>query len=132
MLGRSIEDPEGVENAGRGRDATGLGLLPVRTVLRAEKTVRRVRGETGWWDAPPFHGYEIHMGKTFYEACGAAFSRIRREGEGESVQDGAVSPSGQIWGTYVHGIFDDDGFRHAFIRAARRECCLRRGSSARR
>ena len=124
MLGRSIDDPEGVEHAGRGRSTTGLGLLPVRTVMRGEKTVRCVRGETGCWDAPPFHGYEIHMGKTFYEACGAHFSRIQRENEAESIADGAISPSGRIWGTYVHGIFDDDAFRHAFIRAARRECGL--------
>ena len=44
MLGSSIEDPHGIENQGEPCSRTGLGLLPVRTVLRAEKTVRRVQG----------------------------------------------------------------------------------------
>ena len=87
MLGRTISDPAGVESGGQPREIAGLGLLPVRTVMRKEKTVRRVSA----------HGYEIHMGETFYE-------------------DGSEPcSSGRIWGTYIHGIFDDDAFRHDFL-----------------
>jgi adenosylcobyric acid synthase len=126
MLGRSIEDPNGIENQGEPCGRTGLGLLPVRTVLRAEKTVRRVqgrlRGQIFCDDPSPqvlFEGYEIHVGETIYKNGARPFADIERRGEMESIADGAVSESGRVLGTYVHGIFDNDDFRHAFIRAAR-------------
>ena len=43
-----------------------------------------------------------------------------RQGIPGSVPDGAVSASGRVLGTYVHGFFDNDDFRHAFLAAARR------------
>ena len=92
MLGLSIEDPAGVESGGVARAVAGLGLLPVRTVMREEKTVR-VAGQT--------RGYEIHMGET-----------------------SGSSESGRVWGTYLHGLFDDDAYRHTFLDSAREACGL--------
>jgi adenosylcobyric acid synthase len=92
MLGLSIEDPAGVENGGVARAVEGLGLLPVRTVMRETKTVRVVAG-----------GYEIHMGET----------------TGAATEDG-----GRIWGTYLHGLFDDDSYRHEFLDDVRARCGL--------
>ena len=77
MLGLDIEDPDGVESGGQARSVAGLGLLPVRTVLRPEKTVRRAAGQVLAWDAPPFQGYEIHMGETRYRSRLPAFRRDR-------------------------------------------------------
>jgi len=122
MMGEAIEDPLGVENGGVSRTTAGLGLLPVRTVMQAEKTVRRVSGTRG--GAPAFTGYEIHMGETEYGAGCMPFARILREGDTAAVPDGAAVGEGRIWGTYVHGIFDDDAFRRAFLDAARRDCGL--------
>ncbi|MGH8545243.1 MAG: cobyric acid synthase, partial [Gammaproteobacteria bacterium] len=126
MLGVSIEDPHGVENQGEPCSRTALGLLPVRTVLRAEKTVRRVRGALrgnifggGFSPQAHFEGYEIHIGETFTEAGARPVADIMRHGKMEAVPDGAVSESGRVLGTYVHGFFDNDDFRHAFIQAAR-------------
>jgi adenosylcobyric acid synthase len=126
MLGLSIEDPLGTENQGEPCNRTALGLLPVRTVLRAEKTVRRVRGSlrSNFFcndSMPPvaFEGYEIHVGETFYQSGARLLADIWREEEANSVADGAVSESGRVLGTYVHGFFDDDDFRHAIIRTAR-------------
>jgi adenosylcobyric acid synthase len=125
MLGLSVEDPHGVENHGESCSRMALGLLPVRTVFRAEKTVRRVhgrlRGEFFGNGSMPltFDGYEIHVGETFYETGARPLTDILRQGETETIADGAVSESGRILGTYVHGFFDRDDFRHAFIRAAR-------------
>jgi adenosylcobyric acid synthase len=127
MLGSSIEDPHGIENQGKSSSRKGLGFLPVRTVLHAEKTVRRVqvclRSEfLGLSPCPEtdFQGYEIHVGETFYEPGSRPLADIVRQGIPGSVPDGAVSASGRVLGTYVHGFFDNDDFRHAFLAAARR------------
>jgi len=127
MLGSSIEDPHGVENQGKSCQRNGLGLLPVQTVLGLEKTVRRVHGflRTNFFDTDlpsenRFEGYEIHVGETFYEPGARPLADIVRQGMTGSVPDGAVSASGRVLGTYVHGLFDNDRFRHAFLAAARR------------
>jgi adenosylcobyric acid synthase len=126
MLGVAIEDPQGIENQGEPCRRTALGFLPARTVLRAEKTVRRVRGSLRrnffCNDSAlpvPFEGYEIHVGETFYQTGARLLADIERQGTIESVADGAVSESGRVLGTYVHGLFDNDDFRHAFIRNSR-------------
>jgi adenosylcobyric acid synthase len=126
MLGISVEDPHGIENRGEPVSRTGLGLLPVRTVLRAEKTVGRVGGclrcdlfGGGLRPQAYFEGYEIHVGETLYESGAFPLTDIERQGATELVPDGAVSKSGRVFGTYVHGFFDNDDFRHGFIQAAR-------------
>jgi len=126
MLGIAIRDPHGIENDGVPVSENGLGLLPVRTVLRKEKTVRRVRGSlrynffrAGLSRQVPFEGYEIHVGETLYETGAFPLTDIERQGAAELVPDGAVSKSGRVLGTYVHGFFDKDDFRHGFIQAAR-------------
>ena len=39
-------------------------------------------------------------------------------------QDGAIARSGRVFGTYVHGLFDDDAFRHGFLDSVREACGL--------
>jgi adenosylcobyric acid synthase len=117
MLGLSIEDPTGAESAGVPRTMPALSQLPIRTVMRDRKTVRRAAGRTGALGC--FHGYEIHMGETLYETGADPFAEIVREGEHASIPDGAITASGRVWGTYIHGIFDEDLFRHAFLDSAR-------------
>jgi len=124
MLGISIEDPVGVESGGHARTMPGLGRLPVRTIMRGEKTVRRAAGRTRLWDAPAFSGYEIHMGETLYENGAEPFAQILREGGQQPTPDGAIASSGRVWGTYIHGLFDDDAFRHQVLEFARRTCGL--------
>jgi adenosylcobyric acid synthase len=126
MLGEFIEDPNGTESQGEPRSREGLGLLPVRTVLRAEKTVRRVQGSlrvnffgAGCRTETHFAGYEIHVGETIYETGARPFAKIIRQKLPGAVPDGAVSASGRVIGTYVHGLFDNDDFRHSFLQAAR-------------
>lgn len=126
MLGISIEDPQGIENQGTPISQTGLALLPVRTVLQAEKTVRRVRGRLrcdffGRASASDksFAGYEIHVGETFYETGARPLADLTTEENPDLLPDGAISDSGRVLGTYVHGFFDKDAFRHSFIDGAR-------------
>jgi adenosylcobyric acid synthase len=127
MLGSSIEDPQGIESQGEPSSRKGLGFLPVRTVLHREKTVRRVEGclrpqlfGLGRFPENRFQGYEIHVGETLYESGSRPLADIVRTGISGSIADGAISVSGRVLGTYVHGLFDGDDFRHAFLAAARR------------
>jgi adenosylcobyric acid synthase len=60
-------------------------------------------------------GYEIHVGKTIYLPDALAFATLN---DGE--RDGCISSDHRVLGTYLHGIFDDDSFRHQFLEAAHR------------
>jgi adenosylcobyric acid synthase len=120
MLGRVIRDPDHSESPLD--EADGLGLLPVETTFRGEKATHQaratVRGDGGWLAAVSggtVTGYEIHMGRT-HGPGGAAWLEIDRRGGAEtSVADGAISPEGHVWGCYLHGLFENDGLRRAWL-----------------
>ena len=106
------------------RSAPGLNLLPIATTLRADKITRTARGRvhgSSLFGQPlahsSFSGYEIHLGETIYAERAAPFAEIHRDGEAVSHSDGAVQ--GNVFGTYIHGLFADDDFRHSFLAAAR-------------
>jgi len=61
-------------------------------------------------------GYEIHMGRTELRDEKYMFEIIQREEKQTSTPDGFISEDGRVWGTYIHGIFDNDGFRQEFIK----------------
>jgi adenosylcobyric acid synthase len=123
MLGNEILDPDGMEHAGI---ETGLGLLPVKTVMERDKVTVPARGvlRTQSLFGQPIgpcqvSGYEIHLGTTEYVDGAAAFASISRQGDAAQARlDGCVSADERIFGTYLHGLFDEDEFRHAFLRAA--------------
>lgn len=97
MLGRSVDDPHGIEGATGA--APALGLLDMATELTRDKRLEQVSGVCAFADAS-VSGYEIHMGIS----SGAALQRpaFRIGGRPE----GALSPDGQILGSYLHGMFD--------------------------
>jgi adenosylcobyric acid synthase len=130
MLGKSIEDPFGVET-NRGR-VDGLGFLKVRTVLEREKTLTRVRGicgiprirgkRDGGTGGIEIEGYEIHMGRTVPSGAKTrgpearpAFTIVEENSRPVRRADGAVSKTGKVWGTYLHGLFENDRFRAALL-----------------
>ncbi len=109
MLGESINDPEGIENNGEPAGMRGMGLLPVRTVFTGQKTRTRVTGRFEKADGIlkglkdiTFEGYEIHMGETMGDVL--PMSSLCDCVHGKTSRDGACA--GNIYGTYVHGIFD--------------------------
>ena len=130
MLGQMIHDPEGVEGP---ESIQGLGLLPINTTMRPSKIT--LNG-TGMLTAKflfgqrieniALHGYEIHVGETSYVGEVSAFAQLMRRTNDskESVVDGCVGADSRIFGTYLHGLFDGDVFRHTFICAARQFCHL--------
>ena len=107
MLGRSIADPDGIE--GPAGTVAGLGLLDVETVLTGDKTLTEVTGVTVA-DAVPFHGYEMHVGRTSGPDAARPFARLA-----SGTLDGASSADGRVAGGYVHGLFADDRQRAAWL-----------------
>ena len=106
MLGTRLDDPDGTE--GPAGAVEGLGLLGVETVLGGDKALVEVTG-TELESGSRLRGYEMHIGRT----SGADCARPMLDLGGRA--DGAVSEDGRVMGTYVHGLFVDDGFRHAFL-----------------
>lgn len=117
MLGRVLKDPHGVEHGG---EMAGIGLLPSVTVFEEEKTRTRVtgtfRGVEGIFSGLSgidFEGYEIHMGTSSPEE-GHVLADIAEDGA-PSKADGLNS--GNVYGSYVHGIFDREEVAKSIISA---------------
>jgi adenosylcobyric acid synthase len=106
MLGRSLDDPDGIE--GPPGKVAGLGLLAVDTVLAADKRLEPVTGESN--GGAPFAGYEMHMGVTTGPDCARPFGKLA-----DGTPEGAMSPDGRVVGTYIHGLFADDRQRAAWL-----------------
>jgi len=120
MLGSRILDPDGVESASR--ETAGLGLLPVETCFSRDKTLLRTRAR--WLDSgEELEGYEIHHGDTrLIEGAGAP-GRSRETAMLPAVVDQGGRAlgyrRGAVWGSYLHGLFDADGFRRSFLNGLR-------------
>ena len=105
MLGQWLDDTAGTES-GRSQTVRGLGLLPTRTVFTGEKRRSQVTARV---TAAPFAGaqltgYEIHTGRT--EVQGTAFCRLSGD-----VPEGCAE--GNVFGTYLHGLFDTGALTEA-------------------
>ena len=103
MLGTSIRDPQGVEAAGV-TEVKGMGLLPMDTVFQGEKVQQQTGGVFG--EIPgvlhslsglPYTGYEIHMGRSQQKLA-------------------PLVSQDNVYGSYIHGIFDGEGIAQAVIR----------------
>ena len=99
MLGETILDNQGIES--QQLSSNGLGYIPMMTKLEPEKQLRNVVGQFIGSGAP-VAGYEIHLGQS--EIHSTEFSPVFQLADGRC--DGAISPDGQIMGTYLHGLFD--------------------------
>jgi adenosylcobyric acid synthase len=113
MLGKSLSDPQSIEQGGNLR---GMGLLDAETVFSTEKTRTRVdavvepiQGFFSPLSGADFSGYEIHMGKT--KSQNPCFSALTG---GETSHEGSVC--GRVFGSYVHGLFDGGSLAFKLIR----------------
>lgn len=124
MLGQAISDPQGVEGGG---SVEALGYLDIKTVMNREKMTQQVeavgtKGSIYKEQEKTLRGYEIHMGESFYVNGSRPLFEVTRQGKfTTTVYDGAAAREGRIWGTYMHGIFDNDDFRFAFLEEMRNE-----------
>ncbi len=105
ILGKEITDPHEIE--GTLKRIEGLNLLDISTEIEKSKVVRRSVGRDKLFDAHVC-GYEIHMGRTdLFQSL--PFLEL------ETVSDGAMNSAGNIFGTYLHGLFDSGIFRKRFL-----------------
>ncbi|MDB9331012.1 cobyric acid synthase CobQ [Nodularia spumigena CS-591/04] len=117
MLGQIIADPEGAEGqAGRFQ---GLNLLPIRTVITGQKIARQRQVSSNYPQMGlPVNGFEIHQGR----------SRVEEQGDKTAYLPlfddpnlGLVDSCQSIWGTYLHGLFDNGPWRRAWLNRLRQQ-----------
>jgi adenosylcobyric acid synthase len=121
ILGKELHDPQHTESDID--SIKGLGLMDMSTIFEPEKITTQVQAEIvgsgrffdgikGQYVA----GYEIHMGRTqIGEGVIPAFRIFERSTQGVDILDGAVRTDGRVFGTYIHGIFDNDKFRRHML-----------------
>jgi len=128
ILGHAIKDPLGTESSVA--ETSGLGLLDINTVFENQKTTTQVKGVIESLESPmlkeisekEIFGYEIHMGvSTRMDGCQPFLKINSRLGETVNVLDGAINEKGNVFGTYIHGIFDDIGFTRTYLNTIRVE-----------
>ena len=124
MLGDTLSDPLGVEAGG---SINGMGLIPMDTVFEEGKTRTRVTGTFGQVDGPLkelsgqyLEGYEIHMGTTTLKEGAKPMTAIE-DFVAKSGQTADGAQAANVYGTYVHGVFDKEGVAKAVITAIARE-----------
>ena len=132
MLGQQILDPLGMESGKK--EMTGMGLLDTVTTLDKTKTTCQITAELlrndifnspmpglankgsdeAGLDVATLKGYEIHMGKTSGDT---GVFEICRGKSRHALTDGSVK--NHVWGTYIHGLFDNDDFRLLVLNSLR-------------
>jgi adenosylcobyric acid synthase len=110
MLGTLLSDPEGTE--GEAGDYPGLGLLPLSTQMLGQKLTRQ-RQAIALYPQPgvAVSGYEIHQGRT--QPLGSVSALF------DDPDLGYVSSNQAIWGSYLHGLFDNGAWRRAWLNQLR-------------
>ncbi|MEI6859167.1 MAG: cobyric acid synthase [Shewanella sp.] len=99
MLGELIADPLGIE--GPAGESKGLGYLPLETELQNNKKIKQNKGTLTLpgQEAVDVFGYEIHAGTTTGISSNAPLDL-------EDGKDGALGMNNQVFGSYLHGIFE--------------------------
>ena len=123
MLGELLSDPEGIEEGGEMR---GIGLLPMKTVFadnktrtRTEGTFENISGMLSGLSGMKLEGYEIHMGQSTPTKEMSGLTAITDNVTGTSKTEGAYYDN--VYGSYVHGIFDGEGIAQAIVGAIAKE-----------
>lgn len=119
LLGKELKDPYNVEHGG---EMEGLGLLDVTTIFEQAKTRTRI---TGYIDENSnlyelenreVEGYEIHMGVTKNLGNATALHTLS-----DGRTDGFRNETGTVWGSYLHGIFDNEHLLFGLVHQIMRE-----------
>lgn len=120
MMGLEVKDDLQLESSNK--IISSLKLLPVRTKMNLKKivtrSIARICIKNGFFNSifeDQIVGYEIHLGQT--ESLSPLLEITNRENQIVSIFDGACSLDGKIWGCHLHGIFENDNFRSAWLKS---------------
>ncbi|MBO6825952.1 MAG: cobyric acid synthase [Sneathiella sp.] len=106
MMGKTLSDPHGIE--GPIREMQGLGLLDFETTLSGDKKLLEETGADNLF-GEKITGYHMHVGGCTGPDLSRPFANLA------SGPDGVISYDGHHMGTYLHGIFANNGFRRQFL-----------------
>ncbi len=113
MLGQQIKDPD--LNEGKNSMQYGLGLLPLNTTMGREKITRQRQVHSVFLPVEKkITGYEIHQGISQYTNQDFHFLF-----EDESL--GIANHQLSVWGTYLHGIFENGNWRRQWLNHLRKK-----------
>ena len=119
MLGETLSDPHHVEAGG---EIKGMGLLPMDTIFEQAKTrtrvtgtFRHIGGALKLLEGTELEGYEIHMGESVLKEGAVSMNEITDGVSHVTKPDGACKDN--VYGSYVHGIFDREEVAGKIIRA---------------
>lgn len=127
MLGTVLKDPFHVENDLE--EVEGIGLLDCETVFELKKTTTQVKailednlhGYVENLNKKEVTGYEIHMGMTQRRKNSEKFINVTEKlGEKVSYEVGSINKECNVFGTYLHGIFDDIDFTRTILKNIRK------------
>lgn len=129
ILGQKLVDPKQTE--GGQKELNGLGLLAIETEFLTQKTTHQAEVRINpnltnqqiknHFAQANFRGYEIHMGQTNYlNETEALFELKERSGQKVKLKDGAVNKAGNCFGSYLHGLFDNNNFRRKLLNLLRK------------
>lgn len=114
MLGEYIVDADGIE--GEEGKYPGLALLPIKTIITQQKITRQRLVTSSFPQAGlPVSGYEIHQGRTSVQPSETIENLF------DDPNLGIVDRTQAIWGTYLHGIFDNGAWRRAWLNRLRKQ-----------
>jgi len=122
MLGTTLEDPyfkEGSKNYSELK-IKGIGLLPLKTTFFKKKLTRQINSKSIWPCQSEINGFEIHNGQTVLDDIQSSLNI------NPIFEDSALgwykenNKGGTIAGTYIHGIFENDGWRAQYINLIRK------------
>jgi adenosylcobyric acid synthase len=120
MMGKLLADPEGLE--GQEGRYKGLGLLPLKTVITGQKVARQRLVTSNFPQAGlPVGGYEIHQGRSHLVDTEAESGAPAYKPLFDDANIGVVDSTLSIWGTYLHGIFDNGPWRRAWLNRLRQQ-----------
>jgi adenosylcobyric acid synthase len=136
MLANALCDPYHIES--RIEKIAGLGLLDMDVVFEKEKVTTRVdasvlsdlSGMLKDLGGTTLEGYEIHMGKSSFGSDIKKAIRITKS-NGEKVEqlDGVSNQAGNVFGSYIHGVFDNSGFLRGIVNNIREQKGLSKDNS---
>ena len=126
MLGQNLSDPFGYDSGHAGSVTTGMALLNMETeFVENKRTIQmkgcfnRVEGIFSGLSGREFYGYEIHSGITRLETTKALNTVEPINEKAEPFAEGSQTVRGgmQVYGTYIHGIFDGEGIAAKIVEA---------------